>query len=282
MTYTTVDGRRTRGGMAFDSFSHAKNGSYLTKGGSMISRKDWPRFKGAFDDVSATPASSGEPKKPMNPLATTAKGKLRSALKAFCDATGLEHEEVADQLDELLDGHERERVRAHAASLGVGAGEGAGAGALDDDEDDDASVERRVRELLASKGLDDEAIEEALKRVRADREEAKDRLPLNGLYGTGGRTSRGPSGSRSEYEPPDSVTEADIYGEPNSQRLMRDADPVRAEAERVASRLPGGSAGARRYANASDAALATDAEAVELELERDYGNAGPRVGVFGR
>jgi hypothetical protein len=276
MTYTTADGRRVRGGMAFDSFSHAKNGSYLTKGGSMISRKDWSRFKGAVDEL-GSPAGE-KPKKPMNWHASAARNDLNAALKKLCDVMGWEHEDMAGQIGDILDEAEAEQVRAHAATLGVG-GNGAGKGALDDDdEDDDASVERRVREFLASKGLDSETIEEALKRVKADREAAaKDRLPLNGRHGTGGHTSRGPSGSRYDEtdfmkDYPASVTTADPYGEPVSRRLERDADPAREAGERAAARLPGG--GVSRRLAAGDEALGFDAELTQL-IEN------VKVGMFG-
>src|SRR5262249_18389993 len=52
-TYSTADGRRMRGGMAFDSLSHARNGVFMTKGGSMVTRKDWPKFI-ARDDLPST------------------------------------------------------------------------------------------------------------------------------------------------------------------------------------------------------------------------------------
>jgi hypothetical protein len=261
-----------RRGMAFDSPSHARGGAYVTAGGSTISRADWPKMRRVVLDELTSP-TSGEPKKPMNPLATTAKGKLRSALKAFCDATGLEHEEVADQLDELLDGHERERVRAHAASLGVGAGEGAGA--LDDDEDDDASVERRVRELLTSKGLDDEAIEEALKRVRADREAARDSRPQNAIHGgRGGRLSHATKDDvESEYGGEHLLDLPDYSPDPNRGEPGYNPAVYRAGLA-AAAELPGGGT-SRRLSN--DAALASDED-----LARDYGNAGPGVGMFGR
>ena len=161
------DGKRR--GMAFDSPSHAKHGVFVTRAGSQIVGKDFDQMKRkgklVYDDLSATNTSSGEPNRPFNPAASTARGKLDGALKAFCEATGLKHEDVADQLDELLDGHERERVRAHAESLGVG---GAGKGALDkdDDEDDDDRLDQKVREILRGQGYDDEAVETMLAKHR--------------------------------------------------------------------------------------------------------------------
>ena len=99
---------------------------------------------------------------------------LDDALEEACTAHGLDDE----QHKEL-----RELVRKH---LSGEAQEDKGMGATDDDVDEDA-VEERVREFLSSKGLDDQTISEALKRVKADRAAAKDRLPLNGLHGTGGQ-----------------------------------------------------------------------------------------------
>jgi hypothetical protein len=183
-----------------------------------------------------------------------------SALKAFCEATGLKHEDVADQLDELLDGHERERIRAHAAAIGVGAGKGAGAGALDDTDVDEDEVEERVREFLRGKGLADDDIEEAIEKVRRDREEARDSRPQP--------ATRGGFGGRFSGATKDEV-EAEYGGghlldlpnyAPDPDRFGSGYDPLKGRDP--AARLPGGGT-SRRLSN--DAALATDDE-----LAREY------------
>jgi hypothetical protein len=47
MTYRTLDGRIVRGGMAHDAKDHPA--VFVTPGGSTITKRDWPRFKGALD-----------------------------------------------------------------------------------------------------------------------------------------------------------------------------------------------------------------------------------------
>jgi hypothetical protein len=138
---------------------------------------------------------------------------------------------------------------------------------------DEGELDAKVREYLRGHGLDDESVERAIEIAKKDRAEAADRIPKSGLYGTGGHTSRGPSGSsRDRYDEadfrrdyPESVTSPDVYGEPVSERLMRHADPAREADERAAARLPG--RGVSRRMPAGDASLATDAE-----MAREYGD----------
>ena len=258
---------------------------FLTKAGVLVDRhgRNWGRSqilamdalppdlkrkrKLTYDDVSATNmSSSGEPKKPMNWHASAARNDLNAALEKLCKVMNWEHEDVAGQIGDILDEAEREQVQEHAASLGVGRGKGAGAGALDDADVDEDEVEERVREFLSSKGLDDQTISEALKRVKADRAAAKDRIPKNGMHGTGGHTSRGPSGSRADS---DADMEAAYPGISNVMRdTLGELDPNRnapgyhSEVYRAglaaAAELPGGGV-SRRLSNDA-AAIASDAD----------------------
>jgi hypothetical protein len=163
-------------------------GLFLNSRGELMDRKGnyWGRSQIMALDAAM---ASSVPKKPHNPLASGARNDFDSALKELCGALGLETEEVAGQVGDIIDEHERKQIQEYAASLGGGVGAGAldkskrGAGAIDD-----AEVEERVRKLLADKGLDDDVIEEALEKVRADRAAAKDRLPVNALEG--GREQR--------------------------------------------------------------------------------------------
>lgn len=242
---------------------------FLTKAGHLVDRhgRNWGRssMRGLAQDAALASPTSNGPKKPFNPLASSARSDHDGALKELCAAMGWEHEKVAGQIGEILDEAEREQVQAHAASLGAGAGKGAGA--LDDTDVDEDEVEERVREYLASKGLADDDIEEALKRVKADRAAAaKDKIPKSGLFGTGGHTSRGPSGSSRDDEaafekefPIPAVTRRDVYGAPRG-----DYDPVREAGVRATERLPGG--GVSRRTSAGDAAICASDE----ELAREY------------
>jgi hypothetical protein len=82
MNYRTLDGRVVRGGMAFDSVSHAKNGCYLTPNGSMIKQKDWARFRQlAADDL---PASVRVPRVPTASDEVDRRvGMLRHTLRGY-------------------------------------------------------------------------------------------------------------------------------------------------------------------------------------------------------
>jgi hypothetical protein len=242
---------------------------YLNKRGELMDRSGafWGRSqigKLAMDAMPPDLHSASGPRRPHNPLASQARSDHAAALKKLSDVLALP-EEVADRIKTIIEEAEREAIQEYAASLGAGAGKGAaatdknkGAGALDYDDDDDASVERRVRELLASKGLDDEAIEEALKRVRADREAARDSRPQNAIHGgRGGRLSGASKDAEvdlaKEY-PGSEHTTLDVYGtQPEPDRYGYDP----------AQRLPGGGT-SRRLSN--DAApLATDED-----LAREY------------
>jgi hypothetical protein len=113
-------------------------------------------------------------------------GELKAEMQKLCDEFDL-HDEVAAAVIGLVDKHFPSRsLRGPGPNATLGKGAGArDRGPLDrhrgpgGDEDEDDAIVERIREFLASKGLDDEVIEEALKRVRTDREAAaKDRLPV--------------------------------------------------------------------------------------------------------
>ena len=163
-----------------------------------------------------------------------------------------------------------------------------GAGALDDEgELDEEAIAETVRKILRSRGVDDETIEAAIEKANRARGEAKDRIPKNGMHGTGGHTSRGPSGSRADS---DADMEADYPGISNVMRdTLGELDPDRGDPNAgkpgynrqiyaaglaAARELPGGGV-SRRLSN--DAALASD-EA----LEADYpGISGIKTSMFG-
>jgi hypothetical protein len=242
-----------------------KRGAYWGK--SQIMAMDAalkPRRKLAYDvDLSATNVGTGEPKKPHNPLATQARGKLDSAVKAVCDAMGLEHEKLAGQIHDILDEHEREQVQAHAQSLGAGGGRSAGAGALDDTDEDE--VEERVREFLRGKGLADDDIEEAIEKVRRDREAAKDRLPVPGPEGRGGHLSgRSKHDVDFDAEYPNNLIDMPDYTPDPNRGLPGVGDPIRERGSQIAGRMAGG--GVSRRLAAGDASL----RASDEELAREY------------
>jgi hypothetical protein len=156
------------------------------------------------------------------------------------------------------------RLARHVGELGRAAG--AGARDRDDDDDDDGLAE--FRKHLAAKGLNADEVEEACEHARRDVSE--DRLPVPATRGGMGGYRSGRSKDRYDEtdfakDYPESVTTTDPYGEPNSERLMRDFDPVRAAAQRDTERLPGGGTSPSRRLFANDAALATDAD-----LAREY------------
>lgn len=244
-------------------------GLYLTKAGHLVDKhgRNWGRsaMKRMAQDAAMPEASSGPRKPPMNPLASTARSDVNSALKRLCDALGLSHERIAEQVGDILKEHEREAIQEYARSLGGGKGAGKGAidkskAATDDDEDDDAAVEQRVRELLGSKGLDDEAIEEALKRVRADREAARDSRPQPATRGGfGGRFSGATKNDvEAEYGGGHLLDLPDYSPDPN--RFGSGYDPLKGRDP--ARSLPGGGT-SRRLSN--DTVLASDAD-----LAREY------------
>jgi Pex14 N-terminal domain len=240
-------------------------GLYLTKAGHLVDRhgRSWGRSSMKKMAQDAAMPDTSRPTKPQNPQATTARVDIGSALQKFCAAHGLDPEKVRAEVDDLLNEHERRAIQSYAQSLGSGTG-GVGKGARDDDRgaaacdrdgDDDASVEQRVREFLASKGLDDEEVEEALKRVRADREEARDSRPQPATRGGfGGRFSGATKDDvESEYggghllDLPDYSPDPDRFG--SGYDPLKRRDPAR--------NLPGGGI-SRRLSN--DAALASDAD----------------------
>jgi hypothetical protein len=222
---------------------------YLTRAGHLVDRygRNWGRSqirKLAMD--AALPGPSG-PKKPQNPLASGARSDVDVALLRLCEALGLEHEDVAGRVGDILDEAEREQIQEYAQSLGAGGGKGAGAGALDDEGEGDGF--EKFRKYLRTQNLDDEAIEAAVAIAKRDHEvPTVDRLPENairgGLHGHIGGKSR--DEFREEY-PGAPTIDVDYDGQrPQEQRFWNNGrDP----AER------------RRLSN--DRALATDADLVK-------------------
>jgi hypothetical protein len=260
-------------------------GLYLTRAGHLVDKhgNHWGRssMKMALDAALASPMSTG-PKKPQNPIAAQARGSLHSELKKLCDAMGLEHGELRDQITDLIDEAERKSLQEYVASLG--GPEGKGKGALDDDDDEDDEIDEideRVRKLLRGKGLADDDVEKAIELARKDRAEAKDRLPANAIHGGMGGHLSGVSKHgddldlTSEYGPGIQNTTRDVYGAARSDE--NPYDPVRRLGERAAERLPGGGVSRRLT---GDVVLATD-EDIEQQIEREYGR-GPGIGMFGR
>jgi hypothetical protein len=255
MTYTTTDGRRVRGGMAFDSPSHARHGVYVTPNGSAITRKDFDQMKRkrlVFDDL-ASPTASG-PKKAFNPVESQARSRLDDAIKQVCDALGLEHAKFSDQVHDILDEHERQAASEHAAALGAPQ-QGKGKGARDDDVIDD-DLRKRI----------EEAVKQALAGMRGG--ETEDEIPNNHLGGGPPIKNRISDEDLEREFPGIGHTTRDVYGAPTSEQY----DPVRRLGERAAERLPGGGV-SRRLSNDS-ADLAFDAELTQLI-------AAVKVGPFG-
>ena len=169
-TYRTVDGRLTRGGMAFDSPSHSRAGTFVTKGGSAISRRDWPKFKGVFDDVSATNMASGGGVKwgPAQWDAAHARHAVHDAIEEACSAHGLGDAQRKALLD-LVDQHLQGEARNEGAAA---TDKSRGAGARDDD--DETELDEKIREYLSGHGLADDDVEKAIEIARRDREEARE------------------------------------------------------------------------------------------------------------
>jgi hypothetical protein len=267
---TFGDGRRR--GMAFDG--HDAHGVFMTKGGSMITKRDWPKMKRTltFDELVSPTGAAGAGEKDEHERKAS---EMRAAMQELMDGFDL-HDEVAGAISALLDKYFPAENRRAAGPNSV-RGKGARDGPLSrhrapgGDEDDDFAG---FRKLLRGKGLDDQSVERAVGYARRDREEAEDRIPKNGLYGTGGHTSRGPSGNSRDYDLdlPDTTLGMGNY-EPDPNRLSPTYDP--SKGRDPAARLPGG--GTSRRLSAGDAALDED---IERQIEREYG-PGPKIGMFG-
>jgi hypothetical protein len=275
---TFPDGK-TRG-MAFDSLSHARHGVYVTPHGSAIVRKDWDKMKRKLVYDVASPMSTG-PKRPHNPLASSARGELDSAISAICEALALPHEEIAGQIGDIIDEAERVQIQEYARSLGAGGGKGGspGKGALDwrrqrardgDDDDDDADGLGEFRKYLRGRGLNNEAVEAAVAIAKRDREvPTVDRLPVPGPEGRGGyRSGRSKHDDdvdlTSEYGPGFAATVRDNVGERDPNRGEPGYDPAVYRAGlAAAAELPGGGV-SRRLSN--DTALS----ATDADLAKDY------------
>ena len=270
-TYRTVDGRVVKGGLAFDLPRHAKHGVLVTRGGSQISREDWPKMKRTltFDELASPNMSSG-PKKPFNPLATSARSDLHSAVKRFCDALGLEHEKVGGAVSDILEQHEAEAAQAHAQSFGAGTGKGAGASALDDDDEVDLDeLDQKVKQYLEGHGLDPVSVKQALEIMRRDRAAAAvsdDELP-NNRFGNGPPIKRRlETDAELETDYPGSA--AVMYDPMGSQPSNMSPDPVKRLSERAVARIAGGGVGRRLQTppGAGDAAL----RASDADLAKEY------------
>jgi hypothetical protein len=260
---------------------------FLNERGHLIDGKTgayWGRssMRRLAQDALPPDLGTGE-KKPVDWAKSNAMATFRGDVQKFCNASGMsmeEHQAFLDAINEHLSG-ENEADRGKGA-IDDDKSKAATDDDEDDDEDDDAAVEQRVRELLASKGLDSETIEEALKRVKADRAEAKDRLPVPGPEGRGGHLS-----GRSKHD--DNVDLSAEYG-PGFGATVRDTlgelDPNRGEPGYRASvyraglaaarELPGGGV-SRRLSN--DAAFRVD----DAEMAEQYGEGWhtTREGAFG-
>jgi hypothetical protein len=230
---------------------------FLNSRGELLDRRGnyWGRSQIMAMDAAM---ASSVPKKPHNPLASGARNDFDSALKELCGALGLETEEVAGQVGDIIDKHERKQIQEYAQSLG--GGKSAGAGAVDRHRrgagarDEDAEVEQRVRKLLADKGLDEETIEEALEKVRADRAAAKDRLPVPATRGgMGGHLSK----DDFDVEYPNNLIDMPDYA-PDPNRFSSGYDPLKMRDP--ARNLPGGGT-SRRLSN--DAAICASDEEME-------------------
>jgi hypothetical protein len=254
-------------------------GLFLTRAGHLVDRwgNNWGRssMRMAHDAALASPMSAG-PKRPQNPLAAGARGDVDSSLKRLCDALGLEHEEVAGQVDDILDEAERVQAREYAASLGAGAGEGAaatdkGKGAIDLDPDDE--IDEQIRRYLKGK-VDERSLEQAVEIARRDRIALRDReavtdsRPENAINGGfGGHLSGVSKDAEESFEreyPGSAYTRRDTYGVLDPARNLPPhvpTDPAKVQAEKAASRTAGGGIG-RRYLSQTppvgDAALASD------------------------
>jgi hypothetical protein len=289
MTYRTADGRLTRGGMAFDSPSHAHAGVYVTRRGSAIVKGDWDKMrKLVFDEISATSAQPGEAKKWSS--ADWAKSHARHAVTDAIAKACHQHN-IDDETHAAL----RDLVNQHFS--GEQDDEDKGKGAIDLDPDDE--IDEQVRRYLKGK-VDAKTLEQAIEIARRDRialrdreeESAKDRLPVNALEGGFGGHLSGVSKDAEESferEYPDSAyTKRDTYGVLDPTRNLPahvPTDPLKVQAEKAASRTAGGGIG-RRYLPqtppAGDAGLAFDGMSdIEREVELEYGR-GPGIGMFGR
>jgi hypothetical protein len=258
-------------------------GLYLDTGGSLRDRHGnyWGKsqIRRMAHDAALAPEPSGEPQRSQRSTAEWAQSHARTALYEALGEACREHELTDDEHTELRDLIDQHLSGEAQADKGAGAVDrDKGAAALDDDE-----VFEKVREILRSKGLDDETIERAIEVAKKDRAEAKDRLPVPATRGGMGGYRSGRSKDRYDEtdfakDYPESVTTADPYGEPVSRRLERDADPAREAGERAAARLPGGGV-SRRLAAGDAVPCATDEE-----MAREYGEGFlvTTEGVFGR
>jgi hypothetical protein len=238
---TFSDGKRR--GMAFDG--HDAHGVFMTRGGSMITKRDWPKVKRtlAVDDNELTPSGERDGAGTQDRLA-----QLRSIVKRLALETGMDDAEYQRLLD---------KVTEHYAD---GAGTDKGKGARDkvrparDDDDDDLAD---FRKHLAAKGLSAAEIEEACEHARRDYDrdnEAEDVIPHNALGGrlhgrTGSGTTRPDSDAELERQYPGigNVLD-DVYGtqpEPprysggGSRRVYAGDTAVVATDEELALEYPG-------------------------------------------
>jgi hypothetical protein len=172
--------------------------------------------------------------------------EARSDLRRFCSKHGLDVGQQKE-LSELFGRHLDRLPREAGAGTTDNAGPLSRHGVPGDSDDDDEVVEK-VREYLSGHGLDDESIETALEKVKRDRAEAKDRLPVNALHGGmhGYRSGRSKDAEvdLSKEFPGSEYTTRDVYGAPTSEQY----DPVRVQGERIGASMPGGGVTRRGYA----------------------------------
>jgi hypothetical protein len=142
-------------GMAFDG--HAKHPVFVTKGNSMISKKDWPRLRHAFDALPESLSTSHLPP-------STEKGPWHDTVR---------------RKEFLRDGAS---PPPHAS---------------DDEDGEEVGVEAMRKYLRENTGLSEDAISEACEiAAREHGEPAEDYLPASGLKSAGGAGGR-LSGARS-------------------------------------------------------------------------------------
>jgi hypothetical protein len=213
-----------------------------------------------YDDLSA----SG-PKRPFNPLASKARSDVDSALKELCDALGLEHERVADAVNDILEQHEGEQVQAHAQSLGAAGGKGAGARDEDDDADNDDDFAQRVRKYLSGKGLDPKSIDQAIEIAVRNRAAGIDERPQNAVRGGFGGKLSTKDEVEAEYGGSHILDLPDYSPDPDRDRLPGYRQSVYAASERAMRQVAGGGVGRRidTPPGASDAAICASDEEME-------------------
>jgi hypothetical protein len=288
---------------------------FLDKRGHLIDGKTgayWGRsaMKRMLAQDAAMPEASSGPRKPVNHHASAARVELNSALQKLCSALGLEHEEVAGQIGDILDEHERVQIQEYAASLGGGKGAGKGAidkskAALDDDDEDLNDFADNVRKFRMAKGLDPTSVEQAVEIAIRNRAAGVDERPNNAIGGGPPIKERTAEDLETEYpgisDYPDTMTLGELDPERNAPAPGY-RPSVREASLRAMNRVAGKGVGIRLQTPGHDEALAYpdygpdpdrfapprglagDAalEASDAEMEKSYpGFSAVKTSVFG-